>query len=150
MDQLKNAVDALRALTLEEVRDYLAVVEDRLESMDNEQNRKYFSGGPFDEMVQHSNFKTCLAETKEITGVDVEFEDLDIEFNVTHDNMTITLFVNINNENMMYSWGLMGSPTEYEMYDSSYDNNSKTQHPVPQQILDYALFIWGRFITVKI
>lgn len=140
----QNAVDALNALTFEDIRKLSTVVENRLEQMDNHFCKQKFAKDPFKDMVNHSNFKTRFSLNK-IEGLSVEYDDLDIEYEITNENVTISVVLQGFGEGMINSWDLTGTPDNYEMYDSCYDNNPKTQQQIPADILNYAVFLWKEF-----
>jgi len=155
MDAPKTAyqvvIDLLNTLSIEDMRNLSTVVEERIEHMeqiDNGFNKELFAKAPFLEMVEHSKFKTRFSPAGKLEGLSVEYDDLDIEYEILAENVTISVFLQGFGDDMVNSWDLSGTPDEYVMFDSCYDANPKTQQPIPKDMLVYAVFLWREFLKL--
>jgi len=147
-------ISQISECSLSELRDLSEWIEGRINSLDNDENQKRYTGKePFGSMVQQSTFTTMYdPETKEVEGINVKYdtgvfgEKPDIEYDITATNVTITIYIS-DEDGMINSWELTGNPDKYTVLDSCYNEDPETQQAVPENILNYALYLWGGFIS---
>ena len=123
-------------------------IEHRINELDNEENQKRYTGKePFGSMVQQSTFTTLYEpETKQIEGINVKYDTYDIEYDIRVNGVTITVYME-EDDGMINSWELTGNPDKYTVLDSCYNEDPLIQQGVPENILNYALYLWGGFIS---
>lgn len=150
MSIFQTVISQISECPLSELRQLSEWIEKRIIALDNEENQKRYTGKePFGSMVQQSAFTTVYdPETKEVEGLNVKYDAYDIEYDITSTSVTITVYIS-DEDGMINSWELTGNPDKYKVLDSCYNDNSETQQAVPENILNYALYLWGGFISLN-
>lgn len=135
-------------LQLEELQQLIPILETQMEQLENGKWREVFrenKGFP----IATTNFKSNYdAVTCELDGLSVEFGDADnVEFEITPMSVAVAIFTD-ESEHITNTWEVFGSPDDFNISDSTYNEDPASQLRMPPQVLEYMLFLWRGFLYI--
>lgn len=138
---------------LEELRQLIPMLETRQEQLENKKWREVFrenKGFP----VATTNFKSNYdAVTSELDGLSVEFglgetdAENNVEFEITPMSVAVTIFTD-EADYIANTWEVFGSPDNFNISDSTYNEDPESQLRIPLQVLEYMLYLWKGFLYI--
>lgn len=137
---------------LEELRQLIPMLETRKEQLENGKWREVFRenhGFP----VSTTNFKSNYdVVTNELDGLSVEFaseadSDNNVEFEITPMSVAVAIYTD-EADHITNTWEVFGSPDDFSISDSSYNEDPESQLRMPNHVLEYMLFLWKGFLSI--
>lgn len=143
---------SIENLQLEELHQLIPILETRIEQLENVKWRQVFQdhkGFP----ISTTNFKSNYDPvTHELDGLSVEFasgetDENNVEFEITPMSVAVAIFTD-EAEHITNTWEVFGSPDEYNISDSSYNEDPESQLRMPPHVLEYLLYLWKGLLYI--